>query len=149
VSTRNWELIGVLKRLFETCRDSETGFRLAAERVKEAEWKALFQGYAEQRGQFAAELQGELGRLGAHDGKTGTIAEAFHQGWTGIEAAVTGGSDQAVMAECERGENVARKHFQQALQHDLPADVQALVRRQLAAVQEAHDRIRGLERAAK
>lgn len=148
MAAQNWELIGALRRLFEACKDGESGYRLAAGHARGAELKALFQGYAEQRARFAAELQGELGRLGTQDRKTGTITEALHEAWTGIKAAVTGGSDQALVAECERREDAAKKHFEEALRHELPADVQALVRRQFAAVQEAHDRIRALELAA-
>jgi uncharacterized protein (TIGR02284 family) len=145
---QDWVFIGALKRLFEECKDGESGYRMAADHARDAELKALFQGYAEQRAQFAAELQGELERIREHDHKSGTIAGALHQAWTGIKAAVTGGSDQALVAECERGEDAAKKAYEEALQHDLPADVQALVRRQFAAVQAAHDRIRALERAA-
>src|SRR5437763_9039101 len=115
MSTKNWELIGVLKTLFERCRDGESGYRLAADHARDAGLKALLQDYAEQRAQFAAELQGELGRLGAHDHRTGTIAGALHQGWADIKSAATGGSDKALLAECERGEDAARKNYEEAL----------------------------------
>jgi len=142
---QDWDLIGALKRLFEACKDGESGYRMAADHVKKADLKLLFQGYAEQRSQFAAELQDELERLDTGDRKTGTIAGALHQGWTEIKAAVTGGSDQALITECERSEDVAKQAFEEALRQDLPAGVQALVRRQFAAVRQAHDRIRALE----
>ncbi len=148
MATQDWNLIGTLKRLFEACKDGESRYGMAADHARDAEWKALFQGYAEQRAQFAVELQGELERLDARDRKTGTIAEEMHQSWTEIKAAVTGGSDQALFAECARGEDAAQKEFEEALRQDLPADVQALVRRQLAAVRQAHDRIRAREMAA-
>ena len=147
--TQDWNLIGTLKRLFERCKDGESSYRMAAAHARDAELKALFQGYAEQRARFAAELQGELERLGAHDQKLGTIAGALVQAWTEIKAAVTGGSDQALVAACKRGEDAAKKDFEEALKQHLPADVQALVRRQCAGVQEAHDRIRALDVAAK
>jgi uncharacterized protein (TIGR02284 family) len=148
MATQDWDLIGTLRRLFEASKDGDSGYRMAADHARGAELKTLFQGYAEQRARFAAELQGELERLGTQDRKTGTITETLHQGWTRIKAAVTGGSDKALIAECERAEDATRELYEEALRQDLPADVQALVRRQFAAVQEAHDRIRALEVAA-
>jgi uncharacterized protein (TIGR02284 family) len=121
---------------------------MAAARARDAELKALFQAFAEQRAEIAAELQGELALLGAHAHKSGTVAGALHQGWTQIKSAVTGGSDKALIAECERGEEVTSEHFEEALGQDLPPGLQALVRRQLMALKEARDRIRALEVAA-
>ena len=145
MATQNWDLIGTLRTLFERCKDGESGYRMAADHARDAGLKAIFQGCAEQRARFAAELQGELERLGTQDRKTGTITEALHQGWAGIKAAVTGGSDKAPVAECQRAVDAAWKDYEGALRQDLPPDVQALVRRQSAGVEEAHERIRALE----
>ena len=124
MTTQKLELIGTLKRLYATCKDGENGYRRAARHVKQEDVKRLFQGYAEQRNQYAVVLQGELERLGTRAHKSGTIAEALHQGWTGIKSAVTGGSDKALVAECERAEDAAEKHFEEALKQPLPTDVQ-------------------------
>src|SRR5437763_1900982 len=119
----NQQLVGTIKKLFEMCKDSETGFGLAARHAEDAELKALLQDCAEQRAQLAAELQGELARLGAHDVKSGTIGGTLHQAFTEIKSAFTGGSDQARIAECERADAEAVKHFEEALKQGLPADV--------------------------
>lgn len=149
MATQNFELIGTLKKLFNTCIDAENGFRIAVDHTKDARLKALYRGYAEQRAQFAAELQGELERLGAHDGKHGTVGGALHQGWAKIKSAATSDSDKVLLAECERGEDVAKQAYTEALQHELPTGVQLLVQRQFAGVREAHDHIRALESATR
>ena len=60
----NDKVISTLNNLIETCKDGQDGFRQAAEGVKHTELKTLFLTYAQQRAQFAGELQSEVHRLG-------------------------------------------------------------------------------------
>jgi uncharacterized protein (TIGR02284 family) len=141
------DLVSILNTLIETDKDGEGGYLTAAKCVTNSDLKALFTSYSQQRAQFAAELQAEVQRLGGRAEQTGSLAGALHRGWTNIKAAVVGGDEAAIIAECERGEDVARKNYEEALQQNLPADVHAIVNRQYASVKEAHDRIRALELA--
>ena len=61
------------------------------------------------------------------------------------EALATGRDEAAIIAECERGEDVAVRAYDQALRSELPADLRALVERQFLKVKDAHDQIRSLE----
>jgi uncharacterized protein (TIGR02284 family) len=61
---------------------------------------------------------------------------------------VTGKDDDAIISECERGEDSAVSNYRDALDKDLPANVRSIVERQFASVKQAHDRIRSLERAS-
>ncbi len=141
-------VIAALNRLIETCKDGENGFRTAAEGVMNTELKSLFHSYAQQRAQYAIELQSEVRRLGGDPENRGSLAATLHRGWINIKAVVTGQDEGAIISECERGEDSAKSNYQDALQEDLPADIRALVERQYAGVKEAHDRIRALEVAA-
>lgn len=143
----NDDLISTLNNLIETCKDGQSGFQTAADGVKNTELKTLFHTYAQQRGQFAGELQGEVRRLGGDPEQTGSIAATLHRGWIDIKSAVTGEDENAVISECERGEDSAVSNYKDALDANLPADVRSIVERQYAQVKEAHDRIRALERA--
>lgn len=143
----NKESIDALNRLIETCKDGEKGFRTAAEAVKNAEMKALFQGYSEQRKHFASELQQDVRRMGASPEFTGTVAAALHRGWINLKGLMAGMDDAAILSECESGEEVARKAYEEALQKPLPEDSRALVQRQLRQIQEAFERVRSLELA--
>ena len=49
-----------------------------------------------------------------------------------------------MLAECERGEDVAKSAYEAALKEDLPPDVKAIGRRQYEGVKANHDRIRDL-----
>jgi uncharacterized protein (TIGR02284 family) len=66
-----------------------------------------------------------------------------------VKSAITGKSEASVLAECERGEDVAKESYQRALEKELPPNIRAIVERQYRGVLENHDRVRALEKAAK
>lgn len=148
MATDNDDVISTLNNLIETCKDGENGFRTAADGVKNGELKTLFNKYAQQRAQFAAELQSEVRKLGGDPEKTGSVAATLHRGWIDIKSTVTGEDEGAIIAECERGEDSAVRNYQDAMKETLPASVQTLVQRQFTQVKQAHDRIRDLEKAS-
>ena len=138
------EVISTLNGLIETCRDGQEGFRTAAEGVRGAELRELFQGYALQRASFVGELQDEVRRLGGDPERSGSLVASLHRGWMGLRAALEGDDDRAVVGECERGEDVALEAYRSALGADMPASVRAMVVRQFAEVKEAHNLIGNL-----
>jgi uncharacterized protein (TIGR02284 family) len=148
MATDNDNVISTLNNLIETCKDGENGFRTAADGVKSSELKTLFLTYSQQRAQFAAELQAEVRNLGGDPEDTGSVAATLHRGWINIKSTVTGEDEGAVISECERGEDSAVKNYKEALNEDLPANLQSIVQRQFTSVKEAHDRIRALEKAS-
>ncbi|MDQ3651219.1 MAG: PA2169 family four-helix-bundle protein [Acidobacteriota bacterium] len=143
----NDDVISTLNNLIETCKDGQTGFQTAAEGVNNSELKTLFYNYSQQRAQFAGELQNEVLRLGGDPEKTGSVAASLHRGWINIKSAVTGKDDAAVIAECERGEDSAVSNYKDALKEKVSADIRSVIDQQYAKVQEAHDRIRALDKA--
>ena len=144
----NEEVVSTLNRLIETCRDGQEGFRAAAEGVRGAELKELFHGYSRERASFVGELQDEVRHLGGDPERTGSLVASLHRGWMGLRAALEGADDDAVLSECERGEDVALAEYRAALGVDLPANVRSTVERQFAGVKKAHDYIQSLSRAA-
>jgi len=142
------QVISTLNSLIETCRDGQEGFKTAAEGVKNDELKKLFYFYSQQRAGFAGELQYEVRRFGGEPETAGSVTASLHRGWMDIKAAVTGGEDYSILAECERGEDSALANYRAALNADVPANVRELIERQFAEVKEAHNRIRNLDRAA-
>lgn len=143
-ATNNDEVISVLNNLIETCRDGQNGFESAAEGVTKPELKSLFQQYARQRSQFASEIQGIVRQLGGDPETTGSVAAALHRGWIDIKAAVTGKDEHSVLEECERGEDSAKKNYEEALKEIMVGDVSSLVRRQYESIKEAHNNVRSL-----
>jgi len=142
------QLIECLDDLIETCRDGEKGFQTAADHVKDPGLKKLFSEYSIQRAQFASELESEVRQLGGTPPSTGSVSAAFHRGWINIKSIVTGGSDDAIVAECERGEDAAVENYQRVLKNNLPPNVLPVVKHQFTEIKRTHDRIRDLEKAA-
>jgi uncharacterized protein (TIGR02284 family) len=134
-----------LNQLLQTCRDGEQGFQAAAQGVDDPNLQHLFESYAQQRGEFAAELEQEVERLGARPAEGGHLTAALHRGWTNIKSVVTGRDEGAIITECERGEDIAVRAYQEALSTPLSPDLRAIVERQLLKVKEAHDQVRSLE----
>jgi uncharacterized protein (TIGR02284 family) len=134
-----------LNQLIQTCKDGEQGFQTAAGAVDDVNLQHLLESYSQQRSEFAAELQSEVHRLAQDPARSGHAAAALHRGWMDIKALVSGRDEAAIIAECERGEDLAVKAYEQALASPLPQDVRAVVERQLGKIKEAHDQIRSLE----
>jgi len=145
----NDKAISVLNNLIETCKDGEYGFNAAAEGVSDSDTRLLFQQFSQQRGDMARELQSEVRRLGGDPEKSGSVSGAAHRGWINIKSAVTGKDEGAIVAEAERGEDSAKKAYQDALEQGgiLSTQTQALIRQQSTIVHSTHDRVRSLERA--
>jgi uncharacterized protein (TIGR02284 family) len=139
------DVISTLNNLIETCKDGQQGFQTAAEGVKSSELKTLFHTYAQQRAQFASELQAEVRRLGGDPEQTGSVAASLHRGWINLMSALSSNEPHAVLAECERGEDAAVANYRNALkEQELELESISLIQRQAAGVQEAHDRIKQL-----
>jgi uncharacterized protein (TIGR02284 family) len=138
-----------LNELIETCKDSEEGFRTGADGLQDPQTKSLFQQYSRQRAEMARELQAEVGRLGGEPERTGTLSGSLHRGWMNIKSAIAGRDDQLIVAEAERGEDVAKKAYEAALQQTLDPRSRALVEQQSAQVRTVHDRVRAMEKAVR
>ena len=134
-----------LNHLIQTCKDGEKGFQSAAEGASDPNLRHLFESYAQQRGEFALELEAEVTRLDQKPADSGHASAALHRGWINIKAAVSGRDEGAIISECERGEDLAVRAYEQALAAPLPPDLRALVERQFLKVKEAHDQVRSLE----
>jgi len=130
--------------LIESCKDGDEGFRTAAEKVKDATIKSDFLKFARQRAGFAGELQAEVTRLGGDPAKSGTTTGAIHRGWIDLKSAVTGDSDHGILEEAERGEDAAVKNYRDALAKNLPADIEAIVSRQMHKIQQTHNTVKAM-----
>ncbi len=134
--------VDILNDLIQICKDGQDGFRDASENVRDTELKTLFSQYSLQRSKFAGELQQHVTRLGENPEKQSSVASAIHRGWIDLKSAFTKGTDHAVLAECERGEDHAVAAYKDALEEELPANIRTDIEAQYASVQAAHDEVR-------
>jgi uncharacterized protein (TIGR02284 family) len=142
------KVVDTLNSLLETTKDGEAGFRTCAEAVKNNELKTVFENAAKRCDEGAAELQEMIRSLGQEPASSGTAAGALHRTWTNIKSKITGMDEYAILTECERGEDVAKHTYEEALMEDLPGDVKALVQRQYEGVKANWDRVHNLRNAA-
>ncbi|MCF2134664.1 MULTISPECIES: PA2169 family four-helix-bundle protein [Burkholderiaceae] len=140
-------IVSVLNDLIETSKDGEAGFRKAAEDASNPELKTLFASCAQSCSQAVSELQAAVHSLGGKAEDHGSASGALHRGWMDLKSAIKGRSDHEILADCEKGEDVAKKHYRQALDEALPADIRMLVERQYEGVLKHHDRVRELRDA--
>lgn len=141
------ETIEVLNDLIETSKDGEKGFQECAEDVKRPELKALLSDHAVECGKAAAELQAIVTRLGGDPENNTSLAGDMHRRWVDLKAMISGKDEKAILNECERGEDVAKKSYKKALEKDLPADIRQVVERQYQGVLRNHDQIKALRDA--
>jgi uncharacterized protein (TIGR02284 family) len=59
-----------------------------------------------------------------------------------------GMDDHAILAECERGQHMAKNEYEAALDEDLPVDIRAMIERLYRVVTENNGQIRRLRNAA-
>jgi uncharacterized protein (TIGR02284 family) len=137
-------VVSVLNDLIETSKDGEKGFRKAAEDAHDAQLKTMFLSRAEDCMCGARELQDMVQGLGGKPETGGSMSGALHRGWVDVKSAVTDRSDHEILAECEKGEDVAKKRDHDALEKDLPLDVRSVVERQYQGMLQNHDRVRDL-----
>jgi uncharacterized protein (TIGR02284 family) len=140
----NDDVVDVLNDLIENCKDGEFGFDECAQHAKSAELKSVFAARADECRRAAEELQAQVTACGGKPSERGSAAGAVHRGWVAARSVLTKYDDHAMLEESERGEDVAVKRYQAALQKDLPADVRGLLERQLAGAQRNHDQIKAL-----
>ncbi|AIZ46631.1 aldehyde dehydrogenase [Deinococcus radiopugnans] len=139
-----------LQYLLGTLRDGEKGFAQAAEHADAPNLKSMFSERSQQRGRLAGEVASKIQSMGGDADKGGSVGAALHRTWLNVRDAVTGKGDYAVVAEAERGEDVAIQNYQDVLNAtDLPADLRSFVDGQYAQVKASHDQIRDLKHSMK
>ena len=138
------DVVETLNDLIENCKDGEYGFRTCAEHAKSASLKSVFSQRATTVARQPQELQTLVTRFGGKPDTTGTVSGAVHRGWLAVRGALALDDDQAMLNECERGEDIAINRYRKALEEDLPADVEQVVRRQYEGARRNHDQIKAL-----
>ncbi len=138
------DVVDVLNDLIEVSKDGEYGFTQCAEHAKSPDIKSTLASRSRDCAAGAAELQRYVSTYGGTPEKSGSAVGAMHRGWVSVRTALTSKDDLAVLEEAENGEDSALKSYRKAAEKDLPADVKALVQKQLQGAQANHDQIKAL-----
>ncbi|KPC25766.1 Uncharacterized protein ABJ99_3164 [Pseudomonas syringae pv. cilantro] len=149
----NKEAISVLNDLIETSKDGEKGFQASAEYLKNPAIKAYFLARSAEIATAVKELQAEVRALGGDPETSSSVSGTLHRAWVDLKSKVTGKDDKTILEEVERGEDVAKKAYKEALEkaheHNFPANVTSLITKQQAGVLATHDKVKALRDAAR
>ena len=140
----NKQVVNTLHGLHRICKAGEHGFRTVAENVNNRALKVLLKTYAEERRLMAEELVAEIKLLGNGVRKDSMYRGIIHRGRIAIMAALTirrNRVENVVLREASVGERVALRAYEKALTTNLPAESEALVKKQMAQVQSASEHI--------
>ena len=85
--------------------------------------------------------------MGGDPEKSSSMSGTMHRFWVSLRSSISGMSDHAILDECERGEDVAKRSYEKALAQDLPGDVKRVIERQFAEVKANHDKVREMRNA--
>lgn len=143
------DLVRTLNKLIETCKDGEAGFKVCAEDVKRPDMKQLFSQRSRQCGEAAAELQRTVLELGGEPEDSTSVSADLHRRWVDLKSLITGKDEEAILNEAERGEDVAKERYSEALTQNLPPQIRTMVERQYQGVLRNHNEVRAMRDVAR
>jgi uncharacterized protein (TIGR02284 family) len=141
------DVIATLNDLIATCRDGDEGFRTCADAIKNPQLKSFFEQKAQRCALGTRQLQDKVRELGGDPGRSGSTAGALHRFWINIRTTLARTDEHAILDECERGEDAAKRSYEAALKKDLPADVRLLIEKQYREVKANHDSVQAMRNA--
>jgi uncharacterized protein (TIGR02284 family) len=111
----NDDVVDTLDKLIDACKDGEYGFKTRAEQAQSDHLRTVFLERADSSRRGAAELQVRVSRLGGGPETDSRATGTLHRGWVSLKGALTEGNDQAILDECEHGEDAALERYRAAI----------------------------------
>lgn len=144
MAANNRAIVRKLNRLYRFCKAGERGFLVVSENASNRGLKVVLKSFAQQRATFASELREEIQRLGGQISERRSIRGIIHRGRINIRAALTIGPhnvEKVILGEALKGEKVLLNAYGKTLGEELPAETQAIVKRQSDELQQVRDQI--------
>ncbi len=142
----NNNVIEVLNDLIRINNDRIAGYEKAAEEASkiDIDLRTIFSRMSEESRQYAAELTQEVVKLGGEPATGTTNSGKIYRAWMDLKTTFTGNTRQAILENCEFGEDAAQKAYDSALKTDseLTADVRQLIANQKSSLKTSHDVIK-------
>ena len=140
----------LLNELIETLKDGEKGYADAMTDVEDTNLKETFKKFSAQRAEYITEIEDQMFKLNLKPEEESSVTGTIHRAWIDLKSALTSKDNKAVLNECERGEDYAKKAYQTALKAtDLPSNLKSVIEKQYQGVTEAHNQIKSLRDASK
>ena len=143
----NNKLIEILNDLIKINNDRVAGYEKALKELKgsDDDLRQLFTSFIDQSRNIRNALGTEVQTLHADMDKGTTVSGKIYRAWMDVKKAFSGNDRQAVLDNCEFGEDAAQKAYKTALStENLPAYLYALINRQKEELKSAHDEVKAL-----
>jgi uncharacterized protein (TIGR02284 family) len=138
----------VLNDLIEINNDRVEGFQKAAADLEgeDPDLLSLFSRLANESREYAAELTYIVQDSGYVPVEGTSTSGALHRAWIDIKTTFTGTDREAILNECERGEDAIKNAYRDAIQPDneISPGLLDVLQRQQQGVVEGHDLIKAL-----
>ncbi|MFK7776084.1 MAG: PA2169 family four-helix-bundle protein, partial [Saprospiraceae bacterium] len=110
--------------LLAKTKEAEKGFAKAAEKAEAADLKDYFQAKSNLRNVFALEISTSIRALGVTEDPKENYLGDIHRLWMDVKTALFFKNDEALLEECERGEQYSLEDYDKILVFEnLPASV--------------------------
>ena len=141
------ETIEVLNDLIQINNDRITGYEKAIRETKaeDEDLKILFATMTAESHRNKIALATEVQTMGADVENGTTTSGKIYRAWMDVKAVFAGHDRHTILANCEAGEDAAKKAYRTALEHEaLPAYIRELLVQQEGALLASHDEIKSL-----
>jgi len=139
-----------LNELIETLKDGQKGYAEAMTDVEDADLKDTFKKYAAQRASYITELEDQMFKLDLKPDESSSVTGTVHRAFINLKGLVTSKDRHSILAECERGEDYAKKAYETAQKIEgLPAELKSVIEKQAAGIKQGHDEMRALRDSSK
>jgi uncharacterized protein (TIGR02284 family) len=138
----NAATLSTLQDLIETSNEGERGFALATKDNREPGVIDLLKDGEESFRAAAVELHDQVRLLGGTSADDGTVKAPVYRGWISFKAVAISRDTKLILEECERGEDYARRRYEDAMKIELPESVRLIVERQYQRVVAIQGRVR-------
>jgi uncharacterized protein (TIGR02284 family) len=138
----------VLQDLATVSRDSQQGYRTAAEQTSDDSLKQMFLDLARRREQEADELDRLIRSHGGQPApREGSATGRAHRLFVSLRAALTSNDRAAALREVARGESYAEAAFDRAKRQNLLGEAREVVQRLHDSVKQSRDKVRRMVEA--
>lgn len=134
-----------LNDLVQINNDRIVGYEKAMHELKEedADLKALFLDMIHESHNLKMALSTELNVLGSETVSSTTSSGKIYRVWMDVKAAFSGHSRQAILENCEFGEDAAQAAYKSALEEEnLPSYIRLMLEEQKYLLKMSHDKIK-------
>jgi len=141
------ETIEVLNDLIQINNDRITGYEKAIKETKaeDEDLKILFATMIAESHRNKIALATEVQTMGAEVENGTTTSGKIYRAWMDVKAVFTGHDRHTILANCEAGEDAAKRAYRSALEHEaLPAYIRELLVQQEGALLASLDEIKSL-----